>query len=237
MRILVLGALPLAIIAGCSHNPPAKTELETTQQKASYAAGMFLGLQIENHLTSNHLDRNLFLQALGDQLKGNELLLSEEAARGASGAYQEQITQRKQEEKQKVMARNAAEGQAFLKKNKQRPGIKTLPGGLQYEVLKESGNGATPGPNDAVRVHYAGTLLDGGFVESSLAQGDPVRVHMGVALPGWREALMHMKEGEKWRLFIPPDLAYGKEGQRNKVPPQSTLIYELELVEVINKSS
>lgn len=114
--------------------------------------------------------------------------------------------------------------------------MKTLPSGLQYEVLKESRSGATPGPKDAVRVHYAGTLLNGTFVESSLAHGEAVRVNMGVALKGWQQALMQMKEGEKWRLFVPPELAYGENGLRDKVPPQSTLIYELELVEVIDRS-
>ncbi|MGB1222229.1 MAG: FKBP-type peptidyl-prolyl cis-trans isomerase, partial [Alcanivoracaceae bacterium] len=150
-------------------------------------------------------------------------------------AYQKEITQRLEEAKQKVIARNGAQGDAFMEKNKQRPGVKTLPSGLQYEVLKESSSGATPGPKDAVRVHYAGTLVDGTFVESSLAHGEAVRVNMGVALKGWEEALKHMKEGEKWRLFVPPELAYGKKGLRDKVPPQSTLIYELELVEVIDR--
>jgi len=236
MRSLTLGALSLVFLAGCSHTPAQATKLETNKQKASYAAGMFLGEQVGNHLTRNDLDKDLFLQALHDQLKGNELLLEEEEARAASGAYQEEITARLEEEKRQAMARNAAQGQAFLEKNKQRPGVKTLPSGLQYEVLEESSSGATPDPKDAVRVHYAGTLLDGTFVESSLAHGDAVRVNMGVALKGWQEALTHMKEGEKWRLFVPPELAYGEKGLRDKVPPQSTLIYELQLVEVIDRS-
>jgi len=237
MRILILGALPLAILAGCSHNPPTTTtELETNQQKASYAAGMLLGEQLGNTLTRNNLDQDLFLQALQDRLKGNDPRLSEEAARAASNAYQDEVKQRLEEERRQTIARNAAQGQAFMEKNKQRQGVKTLPSGLQYEVLTESNSGATPDANDAVRVHYAGTLLNGTFVESSLAHGEPVHVNMGVALKGWQEALRHMKEGEKWRLFVPPELAYGEKGLQNKVPPQSTLIYELQLVEVIDRS-
>ncbi len=236
MRSLTLGALSLVFLSGCSHNPAHATELETNQQKASYAAGMFLGEQIGKTLSRNHLDEDLFLQALNDQLKGNDLLLNEEEARGASDAYKEEITQRLEEEKKQAMARNAAQGEAFLEKNKQRQGVKTLPSGLQYEVLEESSSGATPDPKDAVRVHYAGTLLDGTFVESSLAHGEAVRVNLGVALKGWQQALVRMKEGEKWRLFVPPELAYGEKGLRDKVPPQSTLIYELELVEVIDRS-
>lgn len=238
MRSITLGALSLVFLAGCSHTPAqAKaTELETNRQKASYAAGMFLGQKIGAHVTTYNLDGELFLQAVRDQLKGNEPLLNEEAAREASGAYQKEITRQLEEQKKQVMARNEAQGDAFMEKNKQQPGVKTLPSGLQYEVLKESSNGATPGREDAVRVHYTGTLLDGTFVESSLAHGEAVRVNMGVALKGWQEALTHMKEGEKWRLFVPPELAYGEKGLRDKVPPQSTLIYELELVEVIDRS-
>tara|TARA_Y100001963_G_scaffold153515_1_gene240436 strand:+ start:440 stop:1153 length:714 start_codon:yes stop_codon:yes gene_type:complete len=237
MKILILGALPLAILAGCSHNPPTTTtELETNQQKASYASGMFLGQQVGHTLTVNNLDPDLFIEALRDQLKGNDSRLSEKAAQAASSAYREEVKQRVEEEKQQAMARNAAQGLAFMEKNQQRQGVKILPSGLQYEVLTESKSGATPDANDAVRVHYAGTLLDGTFVESSLAHGEPVHVNMGVALKGWQEALRHMKEGEKWRLFIPPELAYGEKGLQNKVPPQSTLIYELQLVEVIDRS-
>lgn len=237
MRILIFGALPLAILTGCSHNPPTTTtELETNQQKASYASGMFLGERLGQTLSVNDLDPDLFLEAMSDQLKGNDLRLEEEEARAASTAYQKEVKQRVEEEKQQAMARNAAQGQAFMEKNKQRSGVKSLPSGLQYEVLTESNSGATPDDNDAVRVHYAGTLLDGTFVESSMARGEAVRVNMGVALKGWQKALVHMKEGEKWRLFIPPELAYGEKGLQNKVPPQSTLIYELQLVEVIDRS-
>lgn len=238
MRSLTLGALSLVFLAGCSHTPAQAqvTELETNRQKASYAAGMFLGQKVSNHMTTYNLDGELFMQAIRDQLKGNQPLLNEEAAREASGAYQKEITQRLEQEKKKVIARNEANGQTFLEKNKQQPGVKTMPSGLQYEVLKESSDGATPDREDAVRVHYTGTLLDGTFVESSLARGEAVRVNMGVALKGWQEALKHMKEGEKWRLFVPPELAYGEKGLRDRVPPQSTLIYELELVEVIDRS-
>lgn len=237
MRSLTLGALSLVFLAGCSHTPvqAQATKLETNQQKASYAAGMMLGEQVGKTLSRNQLDEDIFLRALTDQLKGNDLLLEAEEASAASDAYRQEITQRLEEEKQEAMARNAAQGKAFMEENKQRPGVKTLPSGLQYEVLKESSSGATPDSKDAVRVNYAGTLLDGTFVESNLAQGEAVRVNMGVALRGWQQALKQMKEGEKWRLFIPPELAYGEKGLRDKVPPQSTLIYELELVEVIDR--
>ncbi|MBZ2188522.1 FKBP-type peptidyl-prolyl cis-trans isomerase [Alcanivorax sp. JB21] len=236
MKYFILGALPFVLLAGCSHNPAETTELETNQQKASYAVGMFLGQQVGGHLTENHLDTSLFLQALRDELEGNEMLLDHEAARAASQAYQTEITQRQEEEKELEITRNAAAGQAFLEQNKQRPDIEVLPSGLQYERLTSSANGATPGARDAVRVHFFGTLHDGTVIESSLAQGDGMLVRMGMALPGWQEALTRMKEGEKWRVFLPPELAFGEHGRGDEVLPQSTMIYELELIEVIDNS-
>ncbi|MAO60695.1 MAG: hypothetical protein CL549_13140 [Alcanivorax sp.] len=235
MRKLIVGALPLAILAGCSHTPPT-TEMETNQQKASYAAGMILGDSVGPSLAKSKLNEDLVLEALRDKLQGNELRLSEEEAREASSAYQQEVMQRLEKEHKQLIARNTAQGKAFMEKNGQRPEVKTLPSGVQYEVLEASSGGASPDANDAVRVNYAGTLLDGTFVESNIAYGEAVQVNMGVALKGWQKALVHMKEGDKWRLFIPPELAYGEAGIRKKVPPQSTLIYELELVEVIDKS-
>ena len=235
MRKLIVGALPLAILAGCSHNPPT-TEMETNQQKASYAAGMILGDSVGPSLAKSKLNEDLVLEALRDKLEGNELRLSEEDAREASSAYQQEVMQGLEEEHKQLIARNKAQGKAFMEKNGQRPGVTTLPSGVQYEVLETSSGGASPDANDAVRVNYAGTLLDGTFVESNIAYGEAVQVNMGVALKGWQQALVHMKEGDKWRLFIPPELAYGENGLRDKVPPQSTLIYELQLVEVIDRS-
>lgn len=126
---------------------------------------------------------------------------------------------------------NRAAGEAFLEENAQREGVVTLPSGLQYEVIEE-GDGATPGRRSTVVVHYSGTLIDGTPFDSSLQRGEPARFPVNRVIPGWTEALRLMQVGDKWRLFIPADLAYGDRGVGPVIAPGSTLIFEVELLEV-----
>ncbi len=124
-----------------------------------------------------------------------------------------------------------AEGEAFLAENAQREGVVSLPSGLQYEVLAQGG-GAKPKRRSTVVVHYSGTLVDGTPFDSSVARGEPLRFRPNQVIPGWREALRLMRVGDKWRLFIPADLAYGDQGAAPLIAPGSTLIFEVELLEV-----
>lgn len=126
---------------------------------------------------------------------------------------------------------NRAAGAAFLAENAQREGVVTLPSGLQYEVIEE-GDGATPGRRSTVVVHYSGTLIDGTPFDSSHQRGEPARFPVNRVIPGWTEALRLMQVGDKWRLFIPADLAYGDRGVGPVIAPGSTLIFEVELLEV-----
>ena len=126
---------------------------------------------------------------------------------------------------------NRAEGEAFLAENAQREGVVTLPSGLQYEVLEE-GDGATPRRRSTVVVHYSGTLIDGTPFDSSYSRGEPAKFPVNRVIPGWTEALQLMQVGDKWRLFIPADLAYGDRGAGPVIGPGSTLIFEVELLEV-----
>ena len=126
---------------------------------------------------------------------------------------------------------NRAAGEAFLAENAQRESVVTLPSGLQYEVIEE-GDGATPGHRSTVVVHYSGTLIDGTPFDSSLQRGEPARFPVNRVIPGWTEALRLMRVGDKWRLFIPADLAYGDRGVGPVIAPGSTLIFEVELLEV-----
>ena len=123
-------------------------------------------------------------------------------------------------------------GEAFLSENAKREGIKVTESGLQYEVLTE-GNGATPAASDKVEVHYTGTLIDGTVFDSSVERGVPAMFGVTQVIPGWVEALQLMKEGDKWRLYIPSDLAYGSQGAGGIIGPNSTLIFEVELLRVI----
>jgi FKBP-type peptidyl-prolyl cis-trans isomerase FklB len=127
--------------------------------------------------------------------------------------------------------KNLAEGKAFLAGNAKKQGVKTLPSGLQYKVLS-AGKGKTPKASDTVTVHYRGTLIDGSEFDSSVSRGQPATFKVDGVIPGWTEALQLMKESDKWQLFIPAALAYGERGAPPRIPPQSTLIFEVELISV-----
>lgn len=131
-----------------------------------------------------------------------------------------------------VNDRNRAEGEAFLAENKKKSGVVVLPSGLQYEVLTE-GKGKKPAATDRVQCHYHGTLINGEVFDSSVERGEPAVFGVGQVIPGWVEALQLMPEGSKWRLFIPSDLAYGENGAGGKIAPNSTLIFDVELLKVL----
>lgn len=135
------------------------------------------------------------------------------------------------EAKAQVQTDNRAEGEAFLAQNAEREGVVSLPSGLQYEVIEE-GDGATPGRRSTVVVHYRGTLINGTEFDSSYSRGEPARFRVNGVIPGWTEALQLMQTGDKWRLFIPADLAYGDRNAGPLIAPGSTLIFEVELLEV-----
>ena len=131
-----------------------------------------------------------------------------------------------------VNDRNRAEGEAFLAENKKKSGVVVLPSGLQYEVLTE-GKGKKPAATDRVQCHYHGTLINGEVFDSSVERGEPAVFGVSQVIPGWVEALQLMPEGSKWRLFIPSDLAYGENGAGGKIAPNSTLIFDVELLKVL----
>ena len=131
-----------------------------------------------------------------------------------------------------VNDRNRAEGEAFLAENKKKSGVVVLPSGLQYEVLTE-GKGKKPAATDRVQCHYHGTLINGEVFDSSIERGEPAVFGVSQVIPGWGEALQLMPEGSKWRLFIPSDLAYGENGAGGKIAPNSTLIFDVELLKVL----
>ena len=138
----------------------------------------------------------------------------------------------KQAERAKLLAeKNKKEGEAFLAANKTKEGVKTLPDGLQYKVIKE-GTGKTPKADDTVVTNYRGTLIDGTEFDSSYKRGQPATFPVKGVIPGWTEALQLMKEGSKWELFIPSNLAYGERGAGNAIGPNATLVFEIELISV-----
>jgi FKBP-type peptidyl-prolyl cis-trans isomerase FklB len=134
-------------------------------------------------------------------------------------------------QRKEITGKSRAEGEAFLAANGKKEGVVTLPSGLQYKVLA-AGKGKSPSPTDNVTVHYRGTLVDGTEFDSSYKRNKPATFRVDRVIPGWKESLPMMKEGGKWRLFVPSKLAYGERGAGSKIPPESTLIFEVELISV-----
>jgi FKBP-type peptidyl-prolyl cis-trans isomerase len=203
--------------------------LGTELDKVSY----IIGTQIAGNLKQAQIEVNIDLLAQGikDVLAGNELALSQDEIKTVYAAWQEKMRQKQADEKAKAASENLAKGTAFLEANKAKEGVKVLPSGLQYKVIKE-GTGNIPVATDKVKTHYRGTLIDGKEFDSSYKRGKPAEFPVARVISGWTEALQLMKEGAKWELYIPANLAY-KEPGRPGIPPNSTLIFEIELIEIV----
>jgi len=187
-----------------------------------------LGVLMANNLNSQgfeELDKTSLITAFRAVLDGEETQISQEQAN-------QLVTQHMRAKQEAEFAEKKQEGQAFLEKNAQRPEVKVLPSGLQYEVLQE-GEGEKPTAESKVKVHYHGTLIDGTVFDSSVERGEPATFGVGQVIEGWTEALQLMPEGAKWKLYIPSDLAYGARGAGQKIGPYTTLIFEVELLEIM----
>jgi FKBP-type peptidyl-prolyl cis-trans isomerase FklB len=165
-----------------------------------------------------------------DALAG-KTVLSEEEMKEVMMGFQKEMMAKLQAKQASAGAENTAAGKTFREENAKKDGVKVLPSGLQYKVLK-SGSGKTPTATDKVSTHYHGTLIDGTVFDSSVERGEPVSFPVDGVIPGWTEALLLMKEGDKWQLVVPPDLAYGERGAGGRIGPNSTLIFEVELLSV-----
>jgi len=192
--------------------------------KFSYALGIGLGKNLKD-LGVETINADDFSRAIVAVLSNSKKEIEDIEARDIVNKTFAEL-----EGKRSTVAIEA--GKQFLAENAKDPNIKTLPSGLQYEVLSE-GNGKTPTANDQVKCHYEGKLLDGTLFDSSIKRGEPAVFGVSQVIKGWVEALQLMKEGSKWRLFIPSNLAYGEQGAGEMIPPHSTLIFEVELIQVL----
>ena len=191
-----------------------------------YSYGLGLGIA-QNMLSMGAEDIKLddFIQALKDVFEGKPTAMSFNEAQEIVSAHFAEL------EKQAAAAA-IEQGEMFLKINKERPGVVALKSGLQYEVIK-SGNGRQPKATDQVRCHYEGRLVDGTLFDSSIERGEPAVFGVNQVIQGWVEALQLMREGDKWKLFIPYQLGYGAQGAGGAIPPYSTLVFEVELLQVL----
>lgn len=194
-------------------------ELKSDNDKVLYSLGYELGKDLSRQ--ELELSPEVLLKAAEDGISGAKPLVD---ARQRQAAL-------KQIGETRAKA-NLEQSQAFLAANAQKEGVQTLPSGLQYKVI-QAGEGKSAGPGDNVRVQYRGSLIDGTEFDSSYERGKPATFRVNKVIKGWREALPLMKEGAKWELFIPPELGYGERGRPKAIPPNSALIFEVELLSVL----
>lgn len=207
---------------------PAKSAFASDAEKAGYALGLNLATNWKRQgLESDLVDLNALARGLKDAQPGGKPLLTEEETRATLMALQQSVMA-----KHKLMAeKTKTDGEKFLADNKSKPGVVALTNGLQYKILTE-GNGDSPKASDTVTVNYRGTLIDGTEFDSSAKHGgQPATFPVGGVIPGWTQALQLMKPGAKWQLFVPSELGYGERGTPG-IPPNSTLIFEVELLSV-----
>ncbi len=211
--------------------PAAKAPLtlKTQKEKASYAIGMSVGKGL--HKDQLDVDPAILARGLRDGLAGGKTLLTEDEAKAAIGILQVEM-RKKQEEKMAIAGEeNKKEGEAFLAANKGKDGVVALPSGLQYKILKE-GTGPKPAATDSVVCNYRGTLINNTEFDSSYKRGQPATFPVTGVIKGWTEALQLMPVGSKWELFVPAELAYGPRSAGPDITPNSTLIFEVELLSI-----
>lgn len=202
---------------------------QTIEEKASYTVGINFAKSIK--MQGIKLDSESVIQGIKDGLSGNKTAISQEEMQQSLNAFKAQLLKQQEQTQQGQLTRNKQLGDAFLTENKNKEGVVTLKSGLQYKVLK-SGTGQSPGLTDKVTTHYRGTLIDGTEFDSSYSRNQPSTFPVNGVIPGWTEALQLMHVGDKWQLFIPADLAYGKRSVGAHIKPNSTLIFDIELLKI-----
>lgn len=219
---------PLAVLAfvapALADNPAV---LKDQRDKASYSIGVKIGADMK----ANALDLNseALVTGLQDGISGAKPQLSDKERADSLMAFEQDLQKKEIERIKQLAEKNKKEGAEFLAANKAKEGVKTLPSGLEYKVLAE-GNGTQPKPTDQVTVNYRGTFLDGTEFDNSYKRGEPITFPVNGVIKAWSEALPLMKTGAKWQLFVPAELAYGEKGAGRAIGPNSTLIFEVELV-------
>lgn len=227
----VAAVVALTTFAACSQGQKGRMQLQNEMDSVSYAIGADIG---KNFKRSKLDDVNIAALSMGlrDGLD-SATILDEMAQQRVIEGYMMKVREKQMAEERAQGEENRLAGEKFLAENGKKPGVVTTASGLQYEVIT-LGTGAKPTAEDVVKVHYTGTLLDGTEFDSSVRRGQPIDYPVANFVPGWVEALQLMPVGSKWKLFIPSDLGYGAGGAPGgMIPPNSTLIFELELLDIV----
>jgi FKBP-type peptidyl-prolyl cis-trans isomerase len=209
----------------CAQEPAT---LKTEKDKVNYGIGVGVARNFQRQ--GIEVDPDLVIKGMRDMLSGAKLLMTEEELQTTMTAFQVELQKKLQDAAKAAAEKNQKEGEAFLAANSKKDGVVTLPSGLQYKILKP-GDGKKPSSQDSVECHYRGTFINGTEFDSSYKRGQPINLKVdGGVIAGWSEALKLMPVGSKWQLFIPSQLAYGEKGAGSQIGPNSTLIFEVELL-------
>jgi FKBP-type peptidyl-prolyl cis-trans isomerase FklB len=228
--ILLVGLTLLTLPAATGDTP----EFKTSKEKFSYALGMEIGSGFRKQALD--LDPQTLSKGIADAFSGAKTLLTEDEMRDVLKSAQKEFQEKQAALRAEKAMATQKEGDAFLAGNKTREGVITLPDGLQYRILK-AGTGKKPDADDTVTCNYRGTFIDGTEFDSSAKHSGPATFSMKGVIKGWAEALQLMPVGSTWRLYVPPQLAYGERGAGNVIPPNSTLIFDIELLSVSDDKS
>jgi FKBP-type peptidyl-prolyl cis-trans isomerase FklB len=205
-----------------------KQKLNDQKDKESYSLGYQFGQGLKTQ--GMEIDVDIYAAGIRDALGGKDSLMSQEEMRSTLAELQGRYLAARQKEWKEMAEKNLADSKTFMEENKKKDGVKILPSGLQYKILVE-GTGRIPKVTDTVTVNYRGTLIGDREIDSSYSKGKPQVLQVDKVIPGWTQALQMMKEGSKWQIFIPPELGYGEQAV-GPVPPNSVLIFELELISI-----
>jgi FKBP-type peptidyl-prolyl cis-trans isomerase FklB len=228
MKHLSVIVVVMVLIAGTGWGAEERP-LENQKDKLSYTIGVLTGSNLKQQ--SVDVNPDVMAKGIKDAFVGAKPLLSDQEMREVKAAFQKEMAGKQVEKRNALAEKNKKEGEAFLAENKTKEGVKTLPSGLQYKVIWE-GTGKNPKATDAIVAHYRGTRIDGSEFDSSYQRDEPVTFKLDQVIKGWTEALVLMKEGAKWQIFIPSSLAYGENGS-GPIEPNATLVFDIELLRVI----
>lgn len=237
---LFMGACLVNLQAETSEDKGVVVEIKTYKDSLSYSLGYNIGKNLENNIKNDSIDINkiALLAGFQDGFDKGEGVISDEAIQQVMLLFQQELKAKQdlkmQEEQQMRNAqgeKNKQEGEAFLAKNRNEEGVEATESGLQYKII-EQGTGRKPTATNTVKVHYTGRLIDGTVFDSSVQRGEPIEFSLNGVIPGWTEGLQYVNEGGKIMLYIPYDLAYGERGAGAQIGPFSTLIFEVDLLEI-----
>lgn len=225
--------IAIAMMTSCDDKTSrGSAKMETIEDSVAYIVGGNLGSQFHND--SLQINPDIFMKGFETTLNGDSLSINDSVAQGLMMRFQQKMQEKQQKQFEAELEANTKKGQEFLEQNKTEPGVQVTESGLQYKVLEE-GNGPKPTAEDKVKVHYTGKLIDGTVFDSSIERGEPTEFNVNRVIPGWTEGLQLMSVGSKYMFYIPANIAYGERGAGQQIGPNETLIFEVELLEIVSE--